>query len=134
MKKNKEIKRNKDTGNFIQRYVKSFFHAVDGIVYSIENEHNMLIIMAAFLVVSLLCVFLPVSMTEIMIIVILVALVMAFEFINTAIEATIDLISTDMHPLAKIAKDTASSATLVMSVAAFICGLIIFVPHIIKLF
>lgn len=34
------------------------------------------------------------------------------ELINTAIEATVDRISTERHPLAKIAKDTGSAAQL----------------------
>lgn len=132
--KNGEIKRNKDQGNAIIRYARSFKHAIDGIVYSIEKEHNMLIIMLAFLIVALLCILLPVSLIEIMIIVILVALVMMCEFINTAIEAVVDLVTLKENPLAKIAKDTASSATLIMSIAAFICGIIIFLPKIIDLF
>lgn len=132
--RNKEIKRNKDTGTPIERYKKSFFHAIDGIVYAIEIEHNMLIIMLAFLLVSILCVVLPVSLTEIMIVVILTGLVMITEFINTAIEAVVDLISPEINPLAKIAKDTASSASLISSCVALICGIIIFLPKIIDLF
>ena len=50
--------------------------------------------------------------------------------INTAIEALVDLETTKYHPLAKIAKDTASSATLIFSIAAFIGALLIFIPKI----
>ena len=53
--------------------------------------------------------------------------------LNTSIEATIDLITTETHPLAKIAKDTASSATLIFSFVAFIGALIIFLPKILDL-
>ena len=41
-----------------------------------------------------------------------VAFVLIVELINTAIEATVDLISPAHHPLAAIAKDTASAAVL----------------------
>lgn len=129
-----DVRRNKDTGTALERYFKSFKHAVDGIVYAIEYEHNMLIIMVAAILVMILSIILPISMMELIIIVILVALVMAAEFINTAIEATIDLVSTKEHPLAKIAKDTASSATLVLSAASLICGIVIFLPKILDLF
>ena len=56
--------------------------------------------------------------------------VSATEMINTAIEALVDLETTKYHPLAKIAKDTASSATLIFSIAAFIGALLIFIPKI----
>ena len=61
-------------------------------------------------------------------------LIAAMEMINTAIEATIDLITTEVNPLAKIAKDTASSSTLLLCISAFIGGLVIFIPKIIALF
>lgn len=41
-------------------------------------------------------------------------LLLAFELVNSAIEATIDYISTARHPLAKVAKDTGSAAVAVM--------------------
>ena len=43
----KSPKRNKDTGTSLERYIKSFFHAIDGILYCIKNEHNMIIILIA---------------------------------------------------------------------------------------
>jgi len=130
----KKVRRNKDEGNFLVRYKKSFFHAVDGIIYVVENEHNILIMMIAALLVFGLALVLPVSMVEIMILVILIAMVIACEMINSAIEATIDLITLKEHPLAKIAKDTGSAASLILSVASAICGIVIFLPKIIEFF
>ncbi len=129
----KKVVRKKDQGSWVIRYKKSFFHAVDGIVYAIENEHNMLLMMIAGLLVFALGLILPVSMVEIMILVILIASVMATEMINSAIEAAIDLVTLEEHPLAKVAKDTGSAASLILCVASLICGLVIFVPKIIAL-
>lgn len=42
-----------------------------------------------------------------------VLLVLAMELVNTAIEAAIDRIGPDIHPLSKKAKDTASAAVLI---------------------
>ncbi len=130
----KKVRRNKDEGNFLVRYRKSFFHAVDGIIYVVENEHNILIMMIAALLVFGLALVLPVSMVEIMILIILIAMVIACEMINSAIEATIDLITLKEHPLAKIAKDTGSAASLILSVASAVCGMVIFLPKIIEIF
>jgi undecaprenol kinase len=47
------------------------------------------------------------------------------ELLNTAIEAVIDLVSPEWHPLAKVAKDTAAGAVLVSAVFAVAVGLVI---------
>lgn len=127
------IVRHKDTGNFLQRYCKSFFHAVDGMIYTVACEHNMLIIVLAILVTTIAGLFFQISQPEWLFCISIMGMISAAEFINTAIEAVVDLASPDFNKLAKIAKDTASSATLVLSITAFIGGLVIFVPKIMEL-
>ncbi|WP_083436660.1 diacylglycerol kinase family protein [Paenibacillus sp. P22] len=57
------------------------------------------------------------------------ALVLAAELINTAIERAVDLAcGGELHPLAKLAKDTASGAVLVCAAAAAAVGIIIMGP------
>ena len=129
-----KVKRNKDKGNFLVRYVKSFKHAIDGLVYAIENEHNVLIMMIAALVTFSASFFLKISTVELGLVVICICTIIACEMINSAIEACVDLETIKEHPLAKIAKDCASGATLVLVfMSIFIAG-IIFVPRIIDLF
>ena len=130
----KKIKRNKDTGNLFVKYCKSFGHSVDGIIYAIENEVNILFMMLGALIVLALCFFLKVSTTELCLVVICTGVFMACELINSAIEAAIDLVTLEIHPLAKISKDCASGATLIVMFAyIFVIG-IIFIPKIIVLF
>ena len=130
----KQVKRRKDKGNVLERYKKSFFHAVDGIVYVIENEHNMFIMMFAALLVVIMSLIVPISAVEVIILVVLIGNVIACEMINSAIEAVVDLTTLEEHPLAKIAKDTGSAASLILSGVAFISGCIIFIPKILALF
>lgn len=59
---------------------------------------------------------------------------MIVELINTAIEATVDMVTKEYNEYAKIAKDCGSAATGIMSIMATICNLIIFVPYIIRFF
>lgn len=47
------------------------------------------------------------------------------EFINAAVEAAIDLSTSEFHPMAKVGKDVASAAVLLGVVASIIIGLII---------
>ena len=107
---NKEVKRRKDTGNCIERYIKSFFHAVDGIIYAIENEHNVLIMMVAAIVAFILSFLLNISKVELCLVVMCICSVIAAELVNSAIEACTDLETTDENKLAKISKDCASSS------------------------
>ena len=52
----------------------------------------------------------------------------------TAVEAVVDLVTSERRPLAKIAKDTAAGAVLIAAIMAAIAGLVIFLPKGIALF
>lgn len=56
---------------------------------------------------------------------------MGLEMVNTAVEKTVDLVTADIHPFAKIAKDVAAGAVLLFAVIAVIIGAIIFVPYVV---
>lgn len=133
MESKEKIIRNKDNGSAITRYIKSFFHAIHGIIYATKYEHNMIIMILATIVVVIAGFVFSISTFEWLFCIAIIGAVMACEMINTAIEAVVDLTSPKMHPLAKIAKDTASSASLIMSLVAFIGALIIFLPKIITI-
>ena len=130
----KKVVRNKDTGNFLVRYWKSFKHAVDGLIYAIENEHNVLIMMLATIIAFVASFVLNVSKVELALVVICIGTVIACEMINSAIEACVDLETTKENELAKIAKDCASGASLVLSVMSLFVAGIVFAPKIIALF
>lgn len=125
-----KIIRNKDNGSPIERYIKSFFHAVDGIVYTVRYEHNMIIMLLATVVVVILGFYFSISSYEWLFCIGIIGAVMACELINTAIESVVDLASPKKHPLAKLAKDTGSAASLILSITALIGALIIFLPKI----
>lgn len=126
----KSVSRNKDEGNFLLRYWKSFCHALDGILYAIRYEHNLMIIIVAILVTIIAGFYFQISTSEWLFCISIIGAVAATEMINTAIEAVVDMVTLKYHPLAKIAKDTASSATLILCVVAFIGACLIFVPKI----
>ena len=54
-----------------------------------------------------------------------IALVGAAELANTAVEALVDLVSPDEHPLAKRAKDVAAAGVLVASAGAAAAGALV---------
>ena len=115
-----------------KRLVDSFRYASCGIVEAYKGEQNLMIhTVIAILVVIFGFVF-QISYTEWLVCLVLIGLVLMAEFFNTAIEFVVDLASPDIHPLAKLAKDTASAGVLMMAIISAIIGLIIFVPEIIE--
>ena len=129
----KTPKRNKEEGTSAERYGKSFIHAIEGIIYCIRYEHNMIIIIISAIIAILSGFFFRISEFEWLFVITMIGIISACELINSSIEATIDLVTTDIKPLAKIAKDTASGATLILCITSIVGGLIIFLPKVIQL-
>ncbi len=106
----------------------SFAHAFDGILYALKAERNLVIHFAMAALVTAMAFTLQCSAAEWYILLILFGLVIGSELINTAIETVVNLVTPEYHELAKLAKDTAAGAVLVIAVAAALIGLTIFVP------
>ena len=117
----------------INRLFKSFKYAYEGLKYAFKYEQNILVHFLATILVIIAGIFFIISMTEWLVLTLIIGLVIATELINTSIEATIDLVTKEVHPLAKVAKDTAAAAVLIFGITALIIGLIIFVPKFIGL-
>lgn len=128
----KQELRNKDKGNALVRYKKSLFHAIDGFSYALKYEHNMIIILICAILAIIAGFLFQISGTEWLFIILVIGLVMGTEMINTAIEAVVDLKTLETHPLAKIAKDSASTATLIFSIVSFVGALVMFIPKLIE--
>ena len=65
-----------------------------------------------------------------MICIILFGVVISAEIMNTAVETTVDLAMPKLHPKAKLAKDLAAGAVLVLAIIAVVIGLMIFLPKV----
>lgn len=109
------------------KFFKSFRYAVAGIVTA-TKEQNLRFHLLSAVIVLLAGIFTGLSMMEWLIIVLVMALVIGTEMVNTAIERVVDLASPEIHPLAKEAKDIAAGAVLVFAVISVIIGLLIFLP------
>ena len=59
-----------------------------------------------------------------------IVMVLAAELVNTAIEAVVDMVTLEFHPLAKIAKDCGSAATFVLSMMAAAVGFVVYIQYI----
>lgn len=112
---------------------KSFGYAFQGIFHTIQKERNMQIHCCAATLVVIFGIALHISREEWFTCLILFAIVMSLECVNTAIEAAVDLATQERRPLAKKAKDAAAGAVLIAAIFAAIIGLWIFVPKLLAL-
>lgn len=113
---------------FIVSRLHSFRHAFRGWFYALRTQRNAWIHSVVATIVFILGLWLQLSPLDWAIIILTIAMVFAAEFMNTAIEAVVDLASPDTHPLAKIAKDVGAAAVLVAALAAIIIGLLLLGP------
>ncbi len=106
----------------------SFRHAFAGWWYMLRTQRNAWIHAVISTLVFLAGLWLGLNRMEWAIILLTIALVWMAEFVNTALEAVVDLASPDLHPLAKIGKDVGAAAVLIGSIAAMVVGLLILGP------
>ena len=102
------------------RVLKAFGYSIDGLAgaWRTEGAFRQEVLFAVVLI-PVSC-FLPVTMLEHGLLVASVLLVLVVELLNSAMEAAIDRISMDRHPLSKKAKDTGSAAVLLAIVTAMV--------------
>lgn len=116
-----------------EQFHKSVGHALDGIEYAINHERNIKIEIFLAIIASILGFILKISIIEWIVIILLIALIISLELINTSIERCVDLVTKDYHDLAKVSKDMAAGAVLVSSLFSIIVGLLIFLPKLIDI-
>ena len=104
----------------------SFNYAFEGVIYAFKTQRNIRLHFLTTGVVLILSLLLQITKVEILILFISITFVIIAEMINTALEATVDLITKEYHPIAAIAKNVAAGAVLVASTLAVIVGYLIF--------
>ena len=110
----------------------SIGYALEGIKFSFIEGRNFKIQIGFAILASLLGFVLKISNAEWLAIILIIAIVLILELVNTAIETVVDMVSLKFHPLAKITKDCAAGAVLIASIASIFIGIIIFLPKLIS--
>ncbi|HEX5774330.1 MAG TPA: diacylglycerol kinase [Geomobilimonas sp.] len=107
------------------RFIDSVNCAIEGIIHTVRTQKHMRWHFLAALVLLVTVLFLRVSPLEFTLLTVSICFVLFAELLNTAIEALVDLVSPEYHPVAKIAKDVAAGAVLVASIGAAVMGYLI---------
>ncbi|AKU24192.1 MULTISPECIES: diacylglycerol kinase [Telluria group] len=102
----------------LKRILSAFFYSVDGLKSAWRHEHAFRQELMLFVFGGIIAMFLPVSAFQKLVLIGVLVLVLIVELINSAIEAVVDRISLDRHPLSKNAKDFGSAAVLLACLLA----------------
>jgi len=113
---------------FFKTRVNSFRYAFSGWWFVIRTQRNAWIHTLASILVLLLSAWLELKPFEWAIIILAIAGVWISEFINTAIEAVVDLSTPNHHPLARVGKDVGAAAVLIAALASIVVGILILGP------
>ena len=112
----------------IMKFLNSFTYPIKGLKYAYRNEQNLAFDIGMALLVVIAGFLFKVSVTEWALLALTIGMVLSLELVNTAIEAVVDLVTEEYHPLAKVAKDTSAAAVFIFAIVAIVVGIIIFGP------
>lgn len=116
-----------------KRALMSFKFSFEGLKYAYTHEQSLILHVLVMIIVIACAIGFQISPIQWVIIIVIGALILSAELFNTAIEAVVDMITEEYHPLAKVAKDTASAACFITDLIAFGMWMFVFIPKIIAL-
>lgn len=108
----------------------SFGFALRGLIHSLRTERNMRIHLVVGVSVLIISTGLGLVPWEWVAVIMAISLVLSAELFNTALEATVDLASPRLHPLAAVAKNAAAAAVFVMATNAVLVAWFVLWPKV----
>ncbi|MEK6664004.1 MAG: diacylglycerol kinase [Pseudomonadota bacterium] len=112
----------------LKRVWNAFFYSMAGFSAAFKNEDAFRQEVLLALILIPLALFLPVTGVGKALMIGAVLLVLMVELLNSAIEATVDRVSIELHPLAKRAKDIGSAAVFVALANVAIVWTLVLLP------
>lgn len=113
----------------MKAFLRGFIYAWRGLRYALTTQRNMKVHLLCTLLAVGISAALQISRLEWMLLCLTLALVMTLEMVNTALEATLDLISREHHPEIGIAKDVAAGAVLIAALFSLCIGALLWGPR-----
>ena len=114
---------------YLKSRIKAILIALDGIKYVFMTQKNTRIHAGFTVVVFILGWLLKISRIEWITLLLVVGLVWVAEFLNTAVEVMIDIVSPEKNQAAKIGKDVSAGGVLIAAFVSILIGILIFGPR-----
>lgn len=116
-----------------KRFLASIKYSIEGLIYAYRYEQSLWIHGIFTIFAVALGIIFQIKLSEWAIVFIALGVILGMELINTAIEATVDLITLEKNPLAKIAKDCGSAASFILAFVAFVICLFVYGPYFVNI-
>ncbi len=93
-------------------FFKNTQYAMEGLIHAIKTESSFRLELFFSLFVFLAIFILDIELIYKLVLIVTAFLILIVELLNSAIENVVDLVTTDIHPLAKSAKDIGATAVM----------------------
>lgn len=121
---------NPNKESFVTNRLKSVGYAFKGLVTLIKTENSIKLQLIIAALVTIAGFYYKISTTEWLIQLVMVAMVMSVEGVNTAIEHIADFVHPEQHKKIGLIKDIAAGAVFIASIIAVIVACVIYLPKI----
>jgi diacylglycerol kinase (ATP) len=109
-----------------RRFARSFQHALEGVLDVYRSQRHMRVHFVFMGINAILAMVYKLSALEVAILLVVIAMVVFAEMVNTVIEAIINMVSETYSPIARFAKDVAAGGVLVTAANACLVGVCIY--------
>jgi undecaprenol kinase/diacylglycerol kinase (ATP) len=108
----------------------SFKYAFRGFKVVLSSERNARIHLVFAVLAILAGILLKISLYQASLVVLAIVLVFFAEIVNSAIEKTLDITTTESNQMVKLVKDMTAAGVLVTAIGAIVIGVLVFGPRI----
>lgn len=115
-----------------RRLARALRHQVAGLNYGLRHDPAIRQVTVAVVVLAIIALVVPVARIERLLLILSVMFVGVVEVLNSALEACVDRISLEKHPLSGLAKDYASVAVAGAVLMAGLCWIVILLPYVLR--
>ncbi len=100
-------------------------YALDGLVHAFKTESSFKLELVAGVFIFIAIYFVDIELSYKLVLIITAFLVLIVELLNSAVENVVDLVTKEIHPLAKSAKDIGATAVMFSISLHLICWVLI---------
>jgi len=108
---------------------KNASYAWDGLIHAIKTETSFKIELAIAIIFFPLVYFVPFELIYKLVLIVTYFIIMIAELLNSAVENVVDLVTMEIHPLAKASKDIGATAVLFAVILHLLCWALIGVNY-----
>ena len=118
----------------MKKFILGFVYAFQGLFVLAKTERNFKFHLFSFICISLVGFYFQIDKSEWLSVLIISAVILSAEALNSAIEKLCNHLHPEIHPSIKQVKDISAAAVLISSIIAIAIAAIIFIPKIMLLF